>query len=168
MENVLKSIENSLKNKNWYSALVLSLILPDICGRFEDNNKSSSQRYTEWFEKYLGKEYKDYLSGNDCYALRCSLLHEGMNEITQQRARELLNYIVFIPNGSHRVKMSNNFVNDAKYDGKETLLLSVLNFSQDMIEATKQWIKEKSPDTSEMLEIHENGFSVSNGAIFIK
>ena len=86
MEKILQSIENSLKNQNWYSALVLSLIIPDICGKFEDNDKSSSQRYPEWFEKYLGKKYDGYLSGSDCYALRCSFLHEGLNKITQQRA----------------------------------------------------------------------------------
>jgi len=31
-----------------------------------------------------------------------------------------------------------------------------------MIEATKQWIQETSPDTSKMLKIHENGFSIGN------
>ncbi|MCD4761634.1 hypothetical protein K8R32_01620 [bacterium] len=162
MQKILQSIENSLKNKNWYSALVLSLILPDICGKFEDNNLSSSKRYPEWFEKYLGEKYGGYLSGNDCYALRCSFLHEGSNKITQQRAREVLDYLVFIPNGSHCSRFGNCYFGDPKYDGKEILQLSVSKFCQDMIEATKQWIKETSKDTSEMLEIHENGFSIGN------
>ncbi len=77
MERIIKSIEKSVENKNWYSALVLALTLPDICGKFEDKGKSSSKRYSEWFDKYLGEEYDGYLSGNDCYALRCSFLHEG-------------------------------------------------------------------------------------------
>lgn len=57
MERLLQSIEKSLKNENWYSALILSLIIPDICGKLEDISKSSSKRYPEWFEKYLGKKY---------------------------------------------------------------------------------------------------------------
>ena len=57
MDNILKSIENSLQNKNWYSALVLSHILPDVCAKLEGNGKSSSVRYPEWFNTYLGKKY---------------------------------------------------------------------------------------------------------------
>ena len=70
MNKILDSIQKSLDNENWYSALVLSLIVPDICGKFEGESKSSSKRYPEWFNKYLGKEYNNYLSGEDCYALR--------------------------------------------------------------------------------------------------
>lgn len=70
MNNIFKAIENSLQNKNWYSALVLSLILPDICGKLENNCKSSSERYPEWFDAYLGEKYKRFLTGKDCYALR--------------------------------------------------------------------------------------------------
>jgi hypothetical protein len=53
MENIIKSIENSLQNKNWYSALVLSLILPDICAKLEGSSESSAIRYPKWFEAYL-------------------------------------------------------------------------------------------------------------------
>jgi hypothetical protein len=45
---------------------------------------------------------------------------------------------------------------------KEILQLSVSKFCQDMIDATKQWIKNTSPDMSEMLNIHEEGFSIGN------
>src|SRR4030066_211862 len=98
MKNILKSIENSLQNKNWYSALILSLILPDICGKLENTSKSSSERYPEWFDKYLGKKYNGFLSGNNCYALRCSFLHEGSGNIEKQRAKENLDHFVFVSN----------------------------------------------------------------------
>lgn len=45
------------------------------------------KRYADWFDKYVGHRYKSkigahqeehtFLTGNDCYALRCSYLHEG-------------------------------------------------------------------------------------------
>jgi hypothetical protein len=106
----------------------LSLILPDICGKFKDSNKSFSERYPEWFDKYLGERYNGYLSGKDCYALRCSFLHEGSDGISQQRARKVLDYFVFIPNGAHCNKLSNCHFGDPKYDGKEILQLSVSKF----------------------------------------
>lgn len=98
MEKILQSIEYALQNENWYAAITVALIIPDICGKFEDSKKSSSKRYPEWFEKHLSQKYKGYLSGNDCYALRCSFLHEGSDEITHQRVREVLDYFVFTSN----------------------------------------------------------------------
>lgn len=164
MENILKSIENSLQNKNWYSALVLSLILPDICGKIEGNNKSSSERYPEWFDKYLGQKYYSFLSGSDCYALRCSFLHEGSSNIENQRAKDVLDHFVFVSNGVHCNRFSNCYFGDPKYDGKDFLQLSIYHFCQDMIAATKRWLNDKSVTKNlyGILEIHENGFSIGN------
>jgi hypothetical protein len=166
MEKILKSIENSLQNKNWYSAFVLALILSDICGKLEDNNKSTSKRYPDWFNTYLGKKYNGFLSGDDCYALRCSFLHEGSSNIEKQRAKDILDHFVFISNGAHCNRFSNCHFGDPKYDGKDFLQLSANNFCQDMIEATKQWLMDVKDNESvqknmaEMLEIHESGFSI--------
>lgn len=166
MKNIINSIKNSLQNKNWYSALILSLIIPDICGKLE-GQLISSERYSTWFDRYL-KEYKNFLSGNDCYALRCSYLHEGSDNIENQRAKDVLDYFVFIPNGSHRTKISNCYFGNSKYDGKEILQLSVNNFCQDMIEAVEKWLTEVASNQNiqknitEMLEIYEGGFSIDN------
>jgi len=164
MDNILKSIENSLQNKNWYSALVLSLILPDVCAKLEGNGKSSSVRYPEWFNTYLGKKYNGFLSGNDCYSLRCAFLHEGSSNIETQKAKDVLDHFVFVANGAHCNRFSNCYFGDPKYDGKDFLQLSVNNFCQDMIEATKQWLNDRSinKNLSDMLEIHESGFSIGN------
>ena len=164
MDNILKSIENSLQNKNWYSALVLSHILPDVCAKLEGNGKSSSVRYPEWFNTYLGKKYNGFLSGNDCYSLRCAFLHEGSSNIETQKAKDVLDHFVFVANGAHCNRFSNCYFGDPKYDGKDFLQLSVNNFCQDMIEATKQWLNDRSinKNLSDMLEIHESGFSICN------
>jgi len=164
MDNIIKSIENSLQNKNWYSALVLSLILPDVCAKLEDNGKSSSVRYPEWFNTYLGKKYDGFLSGNDCYSLRCAFLHEGSSNIETQKAKDVLDHFVFVANGAHCNRFSNCHFGDPKYDGKDFLQLSVNNFCQDMIKATKQWLNDRSinKNLSDMLEIHESGFSIGN------
>lgn len=170
MENILISIEDSLQNKNWYSALILSLILPDICAKLEGSKKYSSERYPEWFNKYLGDKYSGFLSGHDCHALRCSLLHEGHSNIEERDAKEkrktrdVLDRFVFISNGSHRIRLSNCQFGGSRYDGKDILLLSVTDFCQDMVKATKQWLDDTTvtKNLAEMLEINENGFSIGN------
>lgn len=169
MENIIKSIANSLQNNNWYSALVLSLILPDICAKLEGSNDSSSIRYPKWFNTYLGKKYNGFLSGDDCYALRCAFLHEGTSSTETQRAKDVLDRFVFISDGAHCNRFNNCHFGDPKYDGKNLLQLSTRVFCQDMITATKQWLNNPSvsKDLNDMLEIHENGFSIG-GAIKIQ
>ena len=173
MKKILDSIEKSLKNENWYSALVLSLMIPDICGKLEDSKKSSSKRYPEWFDKYLGKKYKNYLSGNDCYALRCSFLHEGSGKTEKQRSNDVLDRIVFISKGGHCNRLSNCDFGDTRYDGKEILQLSTFYFCQDIIEATSKWLNDINNDKTiqgniaELLNIRKGGFSIGN-AILIK
>jgi len=151
-----------LLNKNWYSALVLSLILPDVCSKLEGNNKKSSERYPEWFNTYFNKKYNGFLFGKDCYALRCSFFHEGSSNIENQHAKDVLDRFVFVANGPHCNRFSNCHFGNPKYDGKNCLQLSVNNFCQDMVEATNQWLSDSTVNKSlsEMLEIHENGFSV--------
>jgi hypothetical protein len=114
MERFLTSIERSIATENWYAAITLALTMPDICGWLEDQSKGSRQRYTEWFDKYLLQKYKKvivgsditFLTGGDCYALRCSFLHEGAEDITRQRAREVLSRIIFDFTGSHCAKIN--------------------------------------------------------------
>lgn len=175
MENLLKSIENSLENKNWYSALVLSLILPDICGKIEDKNQSSTERYPVWFDKYLGEKYNGFLSGHDCYALRCSFLHEGHSNIDErgasekQKEQDILNRFMFLSRGAHCNRLNNCHFGDSRYDGKQVLQLSVYDFCQDFIEATRKWLNDDTvlKNMPEMLEIHENEILIGNGAMRI-
>lgn len=163
MENILISIKKSIDAQNWYSALVLSLIVPDICGKIENN--SSPKRYSEWFNKYLGEKYRDYLSGEDCYALRCSYLHEGTGNIENQNAKEVLDRIEFITNGPHLNYFENCQFGNSKYDGKTFLILSNVQFCNDIIEAAQKWIfdnkdnKDFQQNINDMLLI-KNEFSI--------
>ncbi len=36
------------------------------------------------------------MQGEDCYALRCALLHEGTDDISEQRAQEVLENFKFV------------------------------------------------------------------------
>jgi hypothetical protein len=168
MKRILDSIKKSLENENWYSSLVMALIVPDICGKLEDDNKRSSKRYPEWFEKYLGNKYTNFLSGNDCYALRCSFLHEGSGDTEKQKAKEVLDHIVFIPRGGHCNMLSDCYFGDSKYDGKSILQLSTFQFCQDIIDATNKWLNDVrdnetiQKNITELLDIREGGFNIGN------
>lgn len=172
MKNILDSISKSLENKNWYSALVLSLIVPDICGQIENSKESSRKRYSKWFNKYLGKQYDTFLSGDDCYALRCSFLHEGSGNIEEQKAQDVLDRFVFISKGAHCNRVSNCDFGGSRYDGKDFLQLSTFHFCQDIINATNEWLSDVKNDEAiqknvvELLKIHEGGFSIGNAISF--
>jgi hypothetical protein len=171
MKNIIDAIDESLKTKNWYSALVLSLILPDICGKLEEPTKNSSIRYTEWFGKYLGNKYQGFLTGNDCYALRCSFIHEGSSDIEQQKKQEILDKFVFIDDGPHLNLFKNCHLGDPQFDGKDFLQMSVKEFSHDMINAVNNWFIDVAQNQiiqqrlKGMLKIHKRVISI--GAVII-
>lgn len=106
MNHLIRSVEASLEEGNSYAALATTLALPDICGWILDPTVSSRARYVAWFDRYVAHHYVHhigvdhtctvFLSGNDCYALRCAFLHEGREDITEQRAQQLLDSFQFV------------------------------------------------------------------------
>ncbi len=138
MKRFTNAIRESLKTKNWYSAIYLSLTLPDICARLESpNGKTSGKKYAAWFDKYMAHHYRFkvginqdqviLLSGNDCYALRCALLHEGGVDITTQKIRESLEKFHFTTTTVH-----GNRINT-------TLQLDVPTFCTQICSGAEQW-----------------------------
>ena len=63
--------------KNNYAALSLALMIPDICGSLEDPGPGKSQRrYEQWFKQWAEPKFVN-LSAEECYQLRCSMIHSG-------------------------------------------------------------------------------------------
>ena len=161
MDNFIKALERSIETENWYSALFISLTIPDICGKIDEPNESSSKKRTiNWFDKYLLKTYtinsrgQDvvFLNGSDFYSLRCSYLHEGRDDISEQRAREVLNKFRFVQPIRNGVVIHKNLVRD-------TLQLQVDQFANEILNAVKLWNheavlhKEKQIYIDKMLDI---------------
>ena len=90
-------IYNALSNKLYFSALALSLALPDICGKAEyPDETSSSKRYIEWYDKYLGEymsngDNSPSLSGEVVYNLWNSFLHTGSPNIDNKKVKNQTN-----------------------------------------------------------------------------
>ncbi|MDG1567624.1 hypothetical protein [Bacillus cereus] len=106
MDNLIKEIMSNLENKNYLSALALTLILPDICGEIEyPKIKSGRERYAKWYNKHIyqfeipeGMEELHKFNGDAVYQLRCNLLHDGSSDISEHMKEK------------HSPKESENFV----------------------------------------------------------
>jgi hypothetical protein len=107
VKELIEAIDKSVASGNWYGALFIAISLPDICGKIDNPTENSSRhRYATWFNKYIQPRYTSsvgpngqelvFLSGNDCYALRCAYLHEGSDDTSRQRAREAADRFLFV------------------------------------------------------------------------
>jgi hypothetical protein len=148
MQHLTESVRTAVQQSNWYAAVGLALTLPDICGRLETPHvKLSKPRYVTWCNKYLvpgyttrvgaDREEHVFLSGEDCYALRCAVLHEGRDDIVEQKARLAIDSFVFtlpLPNGNsvHRNSLGSR------------LQLEVHRFCWDICDGADQWNKDMS------------------------
>ena len=169
MNQFINSIKNSLSNENWHAALISCLILPDVCGKIEDPNLSSKNRYLKWFKIYLSDKYPTrevgtshertvFLSAESCYALRCSLLHEGSSEVSEQQIKQALSDFLFIiPEQNMHIHC--NLIGNR-------LQLQIDTFCLDFINAVEKWLNdingnvEKQEKIKKLLKIVSlrNGF----------
>lgn len=155
MQNFIEAIRKAIKEKNWYGALFIALTLPDICGKVECPNLTSNQRYKDWFDKYMNAKYKHnsivFLSSDDCYALRCALLHGGSDDIIKQFSQKILEKFIFMTGGPHCNYMQDNYVNGQRV--KTSLQLRVDKFCEDICDSAEQWLKDVSEDSVVMSRI---------------
>jgi hypothetical protein len=115
MRHLVDAVRRSVREQNWYAALAGALTLPDIAARLDGRNGGRS-RYISWFNDYLGPTYTQpigpqpgrthvYLSGDDCYALRCAYLHEGEFDVTSHKVHDALDRFQFLaPNPQGNVR----------------------------------------------------------------
>lgn len=166
MERLIDSIYENLKNENWIGALFIALALPDICGKVDyPGIKSSKERYKNWFDdnlqhKYIievGANHKRhiFLTGNDLYAFRCAMLHEGSENIENQKAREVLQAFILLPQGSHLNYFSNN-----NNSGKTYLQISIRDLCLEICESVKKWIESKGAEAQLSFEIRNYPFTI--------
>ena len=97
--------EKSLKEKNYWSALTIALMLPNICSRIEymgnpdylkrDGSIHDKKCYIDWCKKYLSESsWINCTFRNDypqiLYALRCNIIHAGHANISNNEKEFIL------------------------------------------------------------------------------
>lgn len=109
IENIISDITIAKNNGAYLSALSLSLTLPSILSSIERNDRSLGIHYAEWFDQWVFKYYKQPPSdneiinkgieatkfdGNNCYALRCALLHVGNTNLRDHKKATIDTFIL--------------------------------------------------------------------------
>ena len=150
MQHFVDAIRAAVAQGNWHAALALALTLPDICGRLESPANGSQARFVAWYDRFLLRRYQShigpdrrlhtFLSGHDCYALRCAFLHQGEFDIDDQHAQQVLERFHFTAPRLGQFVHNNQFNN--------TLQLQVDRFCLDVCEATEEWLASVRDDVN--------------------
>ena len=165
MNRFSSAIRQAVADKNWFAALYLALTMPDVCGALEDPTARNGARYRSWFERYLAPVNRTIIGGRevifmtpaDCWALRCSILHEGSDEVSKQKASDVLTRFFFTTMGTHRIRV------------EDTLTLNVGRFCEEIASAVEKWSADVQSNAdiqgriAEMVQIREDGFSPKPG-----
>ncbi len=132
VEDYIQQIEKALTAQLWIMATVGALTLPDICGALPTpNGQATGQRYAKWFDQHVGTlGYNTALSGQDCYKLRCSLLHQGSAQHPKSHVGRILLFAPTKGTGTvHRVGM--------QFGTEKCLVLDVNEFCHDLVSASR-------------------------------
>jgi hypothetical protein len=155
METLTSEIMNCLLNKLWYAALVLTLMLPDVCGALESKNgKATRERYKAWFDAWVGKKYPaGTLNADEMYYLRCGVAHQGKFEHPAMQYERI--FFTLRPGGMFfHCNVFNNALN-----------LDIPMFCKDMIDGVEAWLALKKTDENvqrnlaNLVQFHPNGLS---------
>lgn len=169
----------AISSKNWYGALTTALIIPEICGSLEQPGPGRSRkRYVDWCKKWVEPEFTSligadqvktvFLSAEDMYQARCSVIHSGSNEIPEPK-RTSLDRLEFFSDGPHM-----NLILGGYYNGVEQpnfLQLRVDCFSTSIFDAADKWDDamafdpEVQAEKAKLLVIHSPG-TIIGGTMF--
>jgi hypothetical protein len=127
MEWILKEMERGLSGGHYFLALVLALTIPDICSALEsDDGETNGVAYKNWYQAHLGEAY--WLAANDCWNLRCSLLHQGRSDHPKSGFERV---IFTLPHPDQMVFHNNVF---------GVVQLDLIEFCRQMSAAARRWL----------------------------
>jgi hypothetical protein len=133
MRDYLDQVKRVAETDLYYLTLEATLVIPDMCSGLEAiDGKTTRALYKTWFDQHVASKYiaasGPSFSGDDCYGLRCAMLHQGRLEPhTGTYAR-----ILFIEPHGHMMLHNNIFEN--------ALNIDITQFALDMIESAERWL----------------------------
>jgi hypothetical protein len=139
MQDYFDQVRKAANSELYYLALAGALVIPDMCsGMDSEDGKTNSAKYIDWVDKYLagkftaGADHTPNFSGEDCYGIRCGLLHQGRLEPHKGKYSRVL---FLEPGKNGGITLHNNVLNDA-------LNIDLPTFVLTMVETAEKWLKE--------------------------
>ena len=165
---------------NLYAGLSLALMIPDICASLEDPGPGKSkERHVRWFRDWAEPKFTSrlgsgmrhvFISAEDCYRLRCSVVHSGQSYIDDQNTKGLNRFEFFDETvGAHLNWFQLNFADGRCAEG--FLQLKASSFSRTMFEIANEWDSAKANDAAvqqqkaKLLLVHSKGARLGGGAV---
>lgn len=157
MDHLVNAVRAAVQQRNYYAALTVALVLPEVCGRLAHPGMKSKARFIAWWQAHMvpshtmdigpAKQPHVFLSAEDAYAFRCAALHEASDEIsTVDEVR--LNKFDFVVAPPGMVVHMNQF--------EQRLQLQVDVFCEEICCAVEQWLAEhgETPAVVSAMEKH--------------
>ncbi len=135
METILHELSRALQARAYYLAIMLALAIPDICSALEsEDGRTHPDKYKAWYGKYLADKFSP-LTADDCYSLRCGVLHQGRSEMAR-KGKAYSRVLFTLPNPQM------TFVHRNSFQG--AFNLDAFKFCMDVALAAQDWFKEAS------------------------
>lgn len=164
----------AVAKENWYSALTLGLVIPEICASLEQPGPGKSQkRYEAWARKWLEPDFTRkigypakehvFLSAEDIFQARCSIIHSGTAEIDGKR-RAHLDRFEFFTDGPHMNWVSGTTINGVAQPNYLQLRVDML--CETIFRAAERWDESVLNDAviqaekAKLLVIHSPGTAI--------
>jgi hypothetical protein len=147
LHRYLADIHYAVNATAFYSALALALAIPDICGAIEfPDEQAVGRRYRDWFESWCGL-MQSYVGAADCYAIRCSYLHEGIQEFGGRSTIDAtLSHIQFTVGMGGGGWSYTNIAAAPGSDAKPAVRIPVELFCRDMTTSADAWRRSRASD----------------------
>jgi hypothetical protein len=137
MDDFFDQVSRASEVGLYYVALAGALMIPDVAGAMDaDDGRATNATYKAWFDTYMGGKYSIgsvTLTGEDCYGLRCAMLHQGRFKPHQG----VYDRVIFVEPGPHGITLHMNRLNNV-------LNIDVRIFVADMVEAARVWLSQVS------------------------
>lgn len=94
MKRIATAIEDAIEKRCFLPALALTLIIPDVCAKYDypeiykkqayyNGHRGQGAAYAKWYDERIAKADIDpitgtgFIDGRSCWELRCEFLHSG-------------------------------------------------------------------------------------------
>lgn len=154
LDAILNEIDRLFGFGFYYSAMTLSLTLPDVCSSleipitdFHERSRKISKRYIAWCKLYVEPNF-GLFTAEDCWALRSGIVH---NSLSFGHPSSRYDRVIFQPPQGFIVHEILNEGNGGS--SEKSLTLNLERFCHLMIAAVQVWYGAKGTDAIVQLNL---------------